>query len=214
MIHDSPHRSFNPDQENEMKYLLFIALALSPLASLAATTPDGREVLDNGCPAATPFVVRVSLGGRFCCEKPYSPGVSEDTGVCTEQTLPFPKKPDGTVTPVINAPALVDCGNGEIGYPGGMEFGSVLFLPDGMYGKGMVASDCCSKRAFHSGYKMDPSKGFGKANKLHTCHPMSIWEDIWAKAAVAEKKAAESLIAKKKLELEALIKLIKELDKK
>lgn len=191
---------------------LLLALLISTSA-LAATTPDGRQVLDNGCPAATPFIVRVSLGNRFCCEKPLIPGVSEDTGVCVEQTLPFPKKPDGTVTKC-GGGAIVDCGNGECGYPEGQEFGSVLFLPDTMYGKGMIASDCCSKRAFHSGYKMEPGKGLGRTNKLHTCYPMSIWESIWAKAAVAEKKAAQDLIAKKKLELEALLKLIKELESK
>lgn len=187
---------------------LLIFASLHSFAADSYKTPDGREVLANGCPAAQPFIYRVTLGGRYCCSEPLG------QGDCVDQTLPFPKKPDGTVTPVINAPALVDCGNGEIGYPEGMQFGSVLFLSDTMYGKGMIASECCSKRAFHSGYKMEPTKGLGKTNKLHTCYPMSIWDDIWAKAAIAEKKAVEDLIAKKKAELAALAKYIADLEAK
>ncbi len=192
-----------------MKYIyLLLSLLFMSGSAMAAKTPDGREVLDNGCPEEMPFVMRISLGGRNCCAKPYLPsqGVTIDQiGPCTAQELPFPRRPDGTVTEVKDAPALVDCENGEIGYPEGMQHGSVLFLQDA---KGYIDSSCCSKRSFLSGYKIPGVKG--KVNELHTCKPMSIWAPEWKKADEAEKKALEKLAAKAKAEADAFQKLVDE----
>lgn len=196
-----------------IRILLASAFALVAFNAHAVDTvkdPDGRDVLENGCPPAMPFINRGA-----CCEKPLIlSDPAPQTGQCTYHSGLFPIRPWEPESPLPNSDAedkRVNCGNGSIGYPAGVVFGSVLF---GNSMTDLKAADCCSKRADIVGVKGPAVGGMGKSGRLAMCQPTSRWQKSWDRADQIEKKQAEDLLAKKKAELEVLIKLIEELKKK